>query len=118
MVDDLPVVGRERAADLDRLHAVAPLQAPDPEGLIPLADHQAAVVRQLGQRGRLTVAGEVGRRGAQHAPVVREALRVKVRLTQASDPDVNIEPLGHRIDRTVKDIHADVDLRVAEGELG
>ena len=41
-----------------------------------------------------------------------------MRLAQTSDPDVDVEPLGGRIDRTVEDVHADVHLWVAEGKLG
>ena len=114
-----PVVGRERAAYLHRLHPVGPLQAPDAERLVPLADHQAAVLRQLGQRAPAGRGGR-GRLGAAHSTrsVVREALRVKVRLAQTADPDVDVDPLGDRIDRPVQDLQADLHLRVADGELG
>ena len=117
-MDDLAVVGGKRAAYLDRLHSGWPLQAPDAERLVPLADHQAAVLRQLGQRCRPTVASEVARRGAQHALVFGEALGVEVRLAQSANPDVDVDPLGDRVDRTVQDLQADLHLRVADGELG
>ena len=56
-------------------------------------------------------AGRGGRDRPAHAHSTRrlsgQPLRVELRLAQAADPDVDVDPLGHQIDRPVQDLQAD-----------
>ena len=74
---DLAVVGGQVAGDLDRLGvrlAAAPGgQAPQAIGLVALADADALVLHQVARHAGPAMAVQVGRRGAQHAPVGGDA---------------------------------------------
>ena len=94
--------------------AVRALEGPAAECLVPLADQQAGVTREIGNALRLAMRFDVVRCSAEDAPTRRQLVRHQVRLIDMAYPDVEIEVLVDQIHGAVKYLPMDLSLHLIE----
>lgn len=116
------IVAAQGAMDLDgflaQALACAPAQAPAAIGVVAFPDHDAAVGLQVGGLAWLAVDIQVGRRGAEHAPVGQQQAGGEGGVRRVAEAHHGVEALFDQVDGPVRQMQLHLYLGVGPRKGG
>src|SRR5574343_210208 len=115
LADDFTVIGRQRPAHLDGHQTIRPLQLPAPKILIALADRDAPMVLQIGQRLGHAEAFDIRWCGTQHPAIAGDTPLDDIALPYMTEADIELKPLLNQIDPTIEKLDLNLQLRKLPG---